>query len=157
MFNKNFLKLNQLLLTMQSKYVKLNYKNIVTGKVKDFNINTFFFNDISHKNNKLRDLNFIRYTLMHYKNMYKLTLSFINLTKLPSLVSTYTILNWYERETQEYTNIKFVNSLDTRNLILPYSFKLLNSSYKYKQRIQWVFTDIKKKKVTTNDKIKIIL
>lgn len=39
---------------------------------------------------------------------------------------------WYEREVQEFSNIVFLNSIDCRTLLLPYSYINSNSILKDK-------------------------
>lgn len=117
----------QLLLICQNK-LKLSYS---------LNKNTVYY----YKHNNFYPLNtsleIRKYTFSHFndfkntlflcyrniKQNYQVVFKPLNNKKLYSLSSQHPIFKWYERELFEFNNILIYNSIDNRNLLLPYNQK----------------------------------
>lgn len=52
-------------------------------------------------------------------------LAYIDIQSIESIVAIYPNSSWFERECSEFFGINFINSIDTRNLLLDYSNKTM--------------------------------
>ena len=69
----------------------------------------------------------INYTLYSYNMGFLLKIRTCNTTSVRSSSSFWLVNSWYEREVREFYNIRFLNSSDSRCLLLPYSY--INSKF----------------------------
>lgn len=145
------------LLTINNKNTYLKHNNIFTyGNNKSMYFNNYYFVDLAYLENTNNSTNKVTYSFYN-KNKKQFNINLINQITIQSTSHTINILDWYERELVENSNITILNLKDVRNLILPYSYKFLRNNYYKKQNYKWVFTNIAKKGLTTNNKMKIVL
>lgn len=71
----------------------------------------------------LLDNKFLLVYLFNLNLKFKLeVLSILRDSRISSIESIYCNSSWYEREVSEMFGIKFLNTTDSRNLLLPYNF-----------------------------------
>lgn len=120
-FNINLIVLNSWLnmYIIFLKYNSLFYKSIL------IDINIFDYNKyITLNNNKKINLNCIIYIFLIFNLNIKISIfSFISeIQKINSISNIFQNALWVERELSEMFGINFLNKLDTRNLLLDYSY-----------------------------------
>lgn len=99
--------------------------NSLFYKITLIDMNTFDYNkNILLLNNKKVLLNCVIYNFFLYKYELKFNLFSFNsdVKKLTSIFSLFNNSLWLERELSEMFNINFLNKLDSRNLLLDYSY-----------------------------------
>lgn len=120
-FNINLIVLNSWLnmYIIFLKYNSLFYKSML------IDINIFDYNKyITLNNNKKINLNCIIYIFLIFNLNIKISIfSFISeIQKINSISNIFQNALWVERELSEMFGINFLNKLDTRNLLLDYSY-----------------------------------
>lgn len=158
MFKTNKWDQINLLLTLNNKNTILNNKNIFTHSTHNLlNQQNTYFIDLFCLESTQTLSNKVTYVFYNKNTLKQYSFNIININYLVSNSDNINILDWYERELNENTNIIIKNIKDIRNLILPYSYKFLRNNFYKKQNYKWVFTDISKKQINVNNKLKIIL
>lgn len=77
---------------------------------------------VGYESNKILSSNIFFFKFYNFKTMQYINI--FSTSKRESLSSLLPIFSTYERELNEFFNIKFNNMFDTRNLLLDYNLKL---------------------------------
>lgn len=153
-------KVVELLLLNNKKSNYLFSRNtLIINNTDNLRINTtgLYFIDNSNILTQKYKIQNIFYSMFIIGNYSKFNLYLLNCTKIKSISNKVQVMDWYERELLEHCSIKIERMCDTRNLLFNYNLKTVNNSLLTKNRYNWVFTDVIKKKLRSSNNFRIVL
>lgn len=148
-----------LLLKNKNSTYKFNRDTLVITQCNKsvFNINGLFIIDFSNIIKQIFYKQNIFYTSFVKSNFNKFNLYLLNCNKIISISTKVPVFEWYERELLEKCSIKISKMFDVRNLLYNYNLKINNNSLLTKNKYNWVYTDVTKKKLKSSNNFRIIL